>query len=211
MKQIKYLLILLSINFSATGCKKLVEADMPSDRLALPAVFSNDATAIAAISGMYAQMYRVSSQFGAMGTTLFAGLSADELYYNSTAPLYMEFANNDIATNNPVLRSNLWTSPYQLVFHANNILEGLEMSTGVTAATKKQLQGEAKFIRALSHFYLVNMFGDVPVVLTTNYEENRTLPRMPRGKVYEQIITDLQSAKDLLQTTYPAANRIRPN
>lgn len=211
MKQLKYLLILLSVNFSTAGCKKLVEAEMPSDRITQTAVFNNESTADAAVVGLYTQMIRANLQFGAVGATLYTGLTGDDLLYTSSAPTTQEFANNEIATTNPVLRSNLWTPPYQLIYQANAILEGLQNSTGIGLPTKSQLEGEARFIRAFSLFYLANMFGDVPLVLSTRYDENRVIPRTPRSQVYEQVITDLLAAKNLLTASYPAANRIRAN
>jgi hypothetical protein len=42
----------------------------------------------------------------------------------------------------------------------------LNQSQTLTPSLKDQLLGEAKFVRALTYFYLVNLFGDVPMPLT---------------------------------------------
>src|SRR5690606_25976541 len=78
--------------------------------------------------------------------------------------------------------------------------------------------GEAKFIRAFCHFYLLNYYGHVPLILTTNAAENNWKPRTPSAEVYTAIIDDLKDARDKLFNSYPSAERadaggqrVRPN
>lgn len=66
-------------------------------------------------------------------------------------------------------------------------------------------------MRALVHFYLVNLYGDVPYITTTDYEVNRTVSRMPVATVYNLIKADLATAVDLLPQDYVSSNRVRPN
>lgn len=91
-------------------------------------------------------------------------------------------------------------------------MAGLTASTTVTASLKNQLLGEAKFLRAFNYFYLANLFGDVPLVLTPDYTVSGTLPRAPKADVYAQVVLDLLDAQKLLATTYPASGeRTRVN
>src|SRR5690606_41616797 len=61
-----------------------------------------------------------------------------------------------------------WASLYQYIYQANASIEGLEKADNLNPQVKSQLLGEAKFIRAFCYFYLVNYFGDVPLILTTD-------------------------------------------
>ncbi len=85
-----------------------------------------------------------------------------------------------------------------MIFNCNSAIEGLNASTLITTSVKEQLLGEAKFIRAFYYFYLVNMYGDVPLIINTDYKNNSLLGRSSTGTVYKQIIEDLISAKNLL-------------
>jgi hypothetical protein len=107
----------------------------------------------------------------------------------------------------------LWQEPYKYINNANAVIEGLSTSTGVTAATKNELLGEAKFVRAFCYFYLVNMFGDVPQITSTNYQLNAIAPRTPKSQVYQLIVSDLKDAQSLLSIDYSFSNgqRIIPN
>jgi hypothetical protein len=72
-------------------------------------------------------------------------------------------------------------------------------------------------MRAFFYFYLVNLYGDIPLVTTNDYKTNSILPRTPKENVYQQIVTDLHDAQKLLSTDYldatlvnPTTDRLRP-
>jgi hypothetical protein len=71
--------------------------------------------------------------------------------------------------------------------------------------------GEAKFVRAFAYFYLINLFGDVPLETSTGYVTNSILPRTQTGVVYQQILSDLQSAENSMSDSYPSTDKARAN
>ena len=211
MKTKHIILLFFIVSFLQLSCTKLVDVDPPPDRVVKEMVFTNDATALSAMSGLYTQMIRTSTQFSSSAITLYAGLYADELYAVNPSSNVDEYYNNALLASNGTLRTNLWLPAYQIIFQANNIIEGLSTSTGVSAGTKKQLEGEAKFIRAFCHFYLAALYGDVPLITSTDYRINATAPRTAVTDLYDQVISDLQEAKVLTGNTYPSAARARIN
>jgi len=87
---------------------------------------------------------------------------------------------------------------YRMVRAANEVLEVLP---GVTfspeeAQLKTQYEGEALTMRALAYFYLVQMYGPLPLRLRTDEPDN--MPRSPITEVYAQILSDLQVAEGKL-------------
>ena len=56
--------------------------------------------------------------------------------------------------------------------------------------------GEAKFIRAFCNFYLVNLFGPIPIVTTVNWRNTNLLYRSQEQDVYALIVEDLIEAVD---------------
>lgn len=196
---------------ATASCKKLVTADLPVETVPASTVFNSDETATAAVVGMYSQMMPTSLFFSCGGTTVYAGLSADELYTTLTGTTDKEFYQNTLQPGNSVVRLNFWLRMYQHVYQANACIEGLQSSGNLSAGVKKQLLGEAKFMRAFLYFYLVNLFGDVPLVTGTNYRANASLPRVAAAGVWAQITNDLKEAKENLLEEYPTAERVRPN
>jgi starch-binding outer membrane protein, SusD/RagB family len=203
--------ILLVCCIFFASCKKMVQVPPPPNQLVSNTAFADDASATSAITGIYSEMMGNSNQFCSGQTTVLAGLAADELSFVGTG-FQQEFETNDITqTNHGVISSYFWDRPYKYIYTANLCIEGLNSSTGLTPSVKQTLLGEAKFIRAFCYFYLINFFGDVPLITTTGYSQNASLPRSPVQDVYGLIISDLQEAQSLLPATYVSPEKLRPN
>ncbi|MCM4167677.1 SusD-like protein P2 [Arenibacter antarcticus] len=91
---------------------------------------------------------------------------------------------------------NWWRGAYKVIANANLVLEnvpGIEME----AAQKNKVLGEARFFRAWAYFYVVRLWGDVPLITlpqSANSEDfNPT--RSPQKAVYDQIVADLVEAE----------------
>jgi hypothetical protein len=102
-----------------------------------------------------------------------------------------------------------------VIYTANAVIEGIAESTSgdLHEPVRKTLTAEAKCIRALCYFYLVNFYGDVPIISTTEYSNVALVERSPRQQVYEFIIADLKEAEAVLPEDYSASGgeRIRVN
>jgi hypothetical protein len=186
-----------------TGCKKLVQVDDPDDSLTTSAVFSTDSLAQAAVTGLYIKVMNSPKTFLNGGMSLFPALSADEVVRTSASNFEDQFTNNSILSSNQFDNVYLWKAAYTYIYQCNICMEGLKKSVGVSAALKKQLLGEVQFVRALCYHYLVNLYGDVPLALGTNADVNAMLSRTPVNQVYEQIVTDLTTASEMLMTDKP--------
>jgi hypothetical protein len=196
-----------------TSCKKFVEIDPPIDSIPATQAFDTDAKAASVVRYMYEQMV-LGNTAAFSATTIGMGLSADEflLTTNTTASPYFEFYNNAISSTNTSLTNYYWGPMYTILYTANSIIENSAKSTGMSDAAKKQYTAEAKFVRATCLFYLVNLFGDVPMPVSTDYAVNTILPRTPKEQVYALIVNDLLSAQADLSVTYVGgALRYRAN
>ncbi|MBO9570991.1 MAG: RagB/SusD family nutrient uptake outer membrane protein [Chitinophagaceae bacterium] len=202
MRQGSIVLFFLLIVIS--GCKKLVEIDAPVSSVNQDNVYSNDATAISVLTGIYTVMSAPGSVLsGSSGISMRVGLSADEwaLSENVNDDKLIAYYRNALSINTSS-GSEFWEPLYKFVFYANSAIEGLSNSSTLTASVKSQLLGEARFVRAFSYFYLVNLFGDLPLVTSTDYNQNLQLTRSPKEKVYELIVSDLKEAIGILSSNY---------
>ena len=203
---IKSLCILLFVA-AMSSCKKFVGIPPPVNQLNENEVFTDDKTATAAVVGIYSDMefnLPVSTFL-----TLLPGLSADEIVCTTNDNNYLQLANDACSPDNQYTAA-VW-GIYSTIYEANSCIKGIQNSTGLRPATNNQLLGEALFSRAFCYFYLVNLFGNVPLVTSTDYRINDTLSRTFSPKIYQQIITDLTQAQTLLSADYPTAQRVRPN
>jgi hypothetical protein len=212
MKPIHYkILLLLSCVLPVASCKKFISIEKPITQIERSAIFSNDQAALSALSGLYSLMANSFLSVTDGGMSIYGGLVSDELYPTSPSTDYDPFRSNSLIATTGSIYNRFWLPAYQRVYHANSLLEGIAGSTAISEGVKKQIEGEARFVRALHYFYLVNLFGDVPLVVNTDYGENAVKERSAVSRVYEQMVTDLQEAERLLPANYVSAGRVRPN
>jgi len=196
--------------FLLCSCESFLEIDAPVDETVSETVFDSKKTIESSVVGLYSQM--TSSNNYAMNgfLSVYSGLSADELQNTSVTANIEQFRTNELLSTNTLLLNNLWRSYYAYIYHSNAVLEGLQATKVITEEEKQPFMGEMHLVRATSYFYLINLFGDVPLILSTDYESNRRLSRTETTKVYEQIINDLLLAEKYLPAEYPSSDRIRP-
>lgn len=114
---------------------------------------------------------------------------------------------SETSANNILAAS--WQGHYKAIYRSNIVLDrapGISMAD----ATKNQITGQAKFIRALSYFNLTRLWGNVPLVLTVQKTaEARENVRATSAQVYQQIINDLTDAVSKLPVSWADAQRGR--
>ncbi len=198
--------------FTIQSCDSFVEIPASNSQLTGISVFSDNTTATAAMKDIYAKM-RDTGLLSGRSTALsnLLGQYTDELICYQTGittaePFYSNVLNS---TNAPV--QDIWNATYSQIYAANAVLEGVKSSSALSTTQKNQLIGEALFIRALLHSYLAGLFGDCPYIATTDYEKNRSVPRLPKSQVFTQCINDLLQAEGLLLPEFVGENRTRPN
>ncbi len=197
--------------FGIGSCKKFIEVSAPDTQLISSDVYASDASATAVMTGIYSRMIE-SPGFASLNTSLYAGLSADEFLNESPSSQQAEFYSNNLNPGNSMVKG-IWGEVYQYIYTVNALFEGLQNSTGVSSATKNQLIGEGHFLRAFCYFYLINFFGDVPLVTSSLYSNNTLLGRTSKDSVYNQILADLKDAQNRLTPDYSFSNgeKVRPN
>lgn len=201
--------------FTFLSCKKLIEVHPPQDQLETGTVFANDMNARDAILGIYSNMMTGSRSLLNGGASVYTSLSADDLTRVLSSPAEDAFTTNSLTSQN-LTCNNLYTLAYTTINQANVVRAELAVSAGVSTAARRQLTGEADFVRAILYFYLTSLYDSVPLVTGTDYATNAVKPRSSATDVYGQIITDLKEAQNSLSETYATSgftsnDRTRPN
>ena len=137
---------------------------------------------------------------------------SDDAYAGADNPANFQIDDYELdALNSNVSRD--WADLYSTIGKANTVINNVNSVTDpeLTADRKKAMISEASFIRALMYFQLVQLWGDVPLQLKEvqsisagNLSQIYPLlfpPRKPMSEVYQQIITDLETALANVKTT----------
>lgn len=196
---------------SLISCESFIEVDVPQSQLTGQAVFEDASTATAALSNIYARLREEGMVTGsAFGLSNLMGNYADELTFYGSNTVLQSFNNHTIIPSNSYI-TTLWNTSYGQLYAVNALIEGVENASNINAEDKNKLMGEALFIRAYIHFYLVNCFGEIPYITTTNYLQNTTVSKNTISEINQNILNDLTNAEVLLLDNYPTNERVRAN
>ncbi len=204
-------LICLSI---LSSCTDFVTLDHSATQVSKSQVFSDELMVKSALAGVYSQLTFVTS-FAAGNTqtvTMVGSLLSDEFVNRTTFQDFISLNENTVTSvNGPV--QGIWNDVFAAIYRANAIIEGVETSNNLRDEFKLESIGQSKFVRALGYFYLTNLFGDVPLLLTTDFRVNRVASRAKQSDVYAQIERDLMDASNSLPKDFSLSSgeRTIPN
>ena len=111
--------------------------------------------------------------------------------------------------------TRIWTLSYQTIQRANIVIAAIP-NANLTIAEAENRMAESRFLRANEYFFMVRIFGGVPLHLkpTSNVTDDllsgKSLPRSSAQEVYDVIIEDLKYAEDKLPAIRPTNQNGRP-
>jgi hypothetical protein len=115
-------------------------------------------------------------------------------------------ADGTVTSLTPAIES-MWIHLYTGVGRANDLLHSLDKASGVVNKEfLLQVEAEARFLRAYFYHHLVELFGDVPLLTQTPFMEEANIAKSSKLTIVDQIIEDLQFAKDNLPLSWQGDN-----
>ena len=200
------MIIALLIVQISSGCKKLVEVGTPQNLLTTDKVFSDTTSATAALGNIYAQLERTLE----VNYSMYMDMYTDDLNFTSTSTTTLEFLHSTVSASN-YTDLNIWENLYSVVYACNDLIGELKITGNVNASSVNTLSNEARFLRAYAYFYLINLYGRVPLILTTDINGNAKAVQTDPSIVYQQIVTDLKTANNGLSADYITSGKVRAN
>jgi hypothetical protein len=102
--------------------------------------------------------------------------------------------------------NSITTWSYQYIRNINLLLQSIDKGT-LTPAQRNPLKGQALFLRAWRYFEMTRLYGGVPLVLVAqDVHDSIFVPRNKTSECISRIVTDLDSAAQLLPATWPATD-----
>jgi starch-binding outer membrane protein, SusD/RagB family len=103
-----------------------------------------------------------------------------------------------------------WQELYKSIGRCNNIIVNVTADKLPDAAVRNPLVGQAYFLRAFDYWYLVNLFGNVPLITDLPDFANLKVKQAPPADVWKQIIADLEMAEKMLPASWSGEDLGRP-
>jgi len=187
----KNTLILLFITLAIVGCKDEVLDLEPQSEIGSNGFYSNAEEVELATIAIYDGLQEVPLREFAL-----TEMRSDNTRTKSSEGDWAQFESFTVEPTNLTV-GTYWSANYNVIFRANRVLESLDVVG--EGSLRNQLEGEAKFCRALSHFNLVRAYGDIPILdRVIGPEESDYFDRDATSAVLEVIAQDLLEATGLL-------------
>lgn len=212
MKKTKYIFVAFLL-LTFLGCDNILDVESQQS-ISSDAALSSPENVKKTLIGAYDNMGDVDVYGGWMYVLPDLMGAGREVQYTGTQPPPGEVYQKDITVTNAFIR-DMWLDSYRVINVANNVLSAVDV---VEQGDQDRVEGEAKFIRGAVYFQLVRLFakdfndGDptqnmgVPLSLeaTETIDETANIPRSSVQEVYDQVLSDLKAAKDLLGQESPS-------
>lgn len=204
MKNIYSLFYFLGILFLFGACSDRLDVE-PRQQIPTEVAISTGENVQNILTGVYDETAQEESYGG------YLQMMADLYGFTNQASWYGTFQepgeiySKSIFTDNTFVR-DLWLNGYEAINQANLVLDNADL---VNEDDRDHVMGEAYFLRALNYFDLNRFFSSpdkslgVPLTLSgiTDYSQDLEIARAPADQVYQQVISDLQNAIELLPAT----------
>lgn len=201
MRKYKAIFILVAFVIGFGSCYDLDR--YPYDKVSTGTFWKNESHAKQAMMGVY----NVMKNENAFGITFGLDCLSDiGVGYDGAAYVDMYLGTYTGQTSQVLSK---WQTLYDGVVRSNTVLQNVA-SVDMSDELKAQYTGEAKFMRALYYFSLMNFFGGVPLYDET-WEVDKSFndmkePRSTEEQTREFILKDLQAAIDVLPVKWDDAN-----
>jgi len=203
MKRISIYLIILTTALFTVSCNDWLTLE-PEDGVTLNDYFQSQEEVEAVVVGCYCSMMNTSY---VSNLFLWGELRADMITGGTKlSASYTSVISGEISSDNTVVK---WNGFYNVINSCNILIDYAdypiknELDASYTQEEADLYKAEAKAIRALSYFYLLRSFGEVPLVLDASLsdDQNYTIAKSTKSEVTEQIIKDLLEAEAVMEKT----------
>ncbi len=189
-----------------SSCTKDFLNVVPVDRIPTDQFFKSESDLTSAVYGVYAaqRFLYINNELGLYNLE---ETRSDNTNQNLGRQTEHKAVDNFTVQSGNTSITGTWASAYYAINLCNQVIDrgpGITMDETV----KKQLIGEALFVRAQIYFLLLQDYGPIPLRLkeTVSLSGDNDLARSSADSVYQQIIVDLQGAADALPTSYSGSD-----
>jgi starch-binding outer membrane protein, SusD/RagB family len=195
-----YIILCLALVITSnTNCKKLLE-EKPKAITSLGEL--DPVTLDQTVIGVYEPLTRSRGRLWESTVGLGFELMSE---YADGGPTQINWSNYNNINSNPNALAQPWTTLYEAIGRANLLIANLDISPALSDALKSRAYGEAYFVRAISYYFAVRVWGKVPMRLKPILNSNDVaLAKSEINAIYDQVIADLKFAETALPATVGA-------
>lgn len=185
---------------SVVSCKKSLDLDIENpNRIDESNFWKTSADAVQGINAVYGNFYRNGAPYSRW-LPFYMDVRSDDGYSTSGWNELRSVSGLNITQYSFEVNYDTWWHHWRGVYRANQVLAnvpGIDMDE----ALKTRIIGEAKFLRAVYYYNLINIWGNIPLILEPSNPADKP-SQATQEAVWTQIEKDLTEAAEALPTSY---------
>lgn len=202
MKKLLNQLLLSGLLVATTACSDSFLTLTPKDVLTDANFFVTESDAQAALIGVYAVLQREETFSNVRDAADIEWAMSGDMYEMDGSANRIELHTLQLPSNNTIIR-DVYQGAYLGIGRANMVINRVEKMQGLEPAAKALILGQARFLRGLFYYRLVNYFGGVPLITEElNATSNLEIPRASVEATWKQIEADLTDAAAVLPVSW---------
>lgn len=200
MKMFK-IVCMASLLVLSSGCSGFLDEEAKGELMGASALNSQEGLE-AALTGAYKGWANTWGSGFLHATAIGATMGGDDVttHKASNKADFREFDQFNVSETNQRTQA-LYDGCYKAIQGANNVIENYENTEG-DAETISTIAGEAYFVRAVSYYWLVRLYGEIPLITQAEYSSDLlTIEKSSSEEVYALIESDLKNAEERVPDT----------
>lgn len=193
----KLLVATLVLLVTGVSCNDNLLQTIPKDRVSSGTFWKTEQDARLAVNNLYNYLH----PFGDRDIMNWAAVS-DIATANGGFNAISEYQHN-VETAESGFGSNMWNNSYDGIRACNEFLANVDNVKTDKTDLIKRYKAEARFVRSYLYVYLIEFFGDVPLIKKPiTPKEGRNLSRTDKSKVWDFIASELSDISNTLPASY---------
>lgn len=186
------------------SCNKVLDK-YPNDNPSDVTFLQTETELKIAVNGMYNNIWFTLSASGQWEYILD---NATDIGWDRNQSVVTFIGNGTVLPSSADL-GTIWKHFYSGIGRANYILKNIGKVSDASQQSIDQAIGQALFLRSYWYLQLVNLWGEVPLVLEPQGVEDSQVPKTSVAQIIDQLLSDLDDAAQKLPATWPAAEKGR--
>ncbi|GAB4044166.1 RagB/SusD family nutrient uptake outer membrane protein [Spirosoma jeollabukense] len=205
MKIIPSLIVIILVILT-TACGDKFLSVIPTDVLTDANFFKTEADAQSALIGAYGQLQPEATFGNLIDAANLDWTMSGDLYEQDQNTPRVELEMLSLPANNLYI-GQLYSGLFQGVSRANFVIERVSKMDNLSPQVKESILAQAKFLRGIFYYRLVNYFGGVSLITSElNASSKLNIPRASAADVWKQVETDLSEAAAVLPATWSGSD-----
>lgn len=201
-----YKTLIAALVVANTSCGDKFLSLSPTDIIVEDKFFTSVSDAEAALMGVYSSMQKEEAFTNVRDAADIEWAIAGDMFEMDGSANRIELHSLSLPSTNTILR-DVYNAAYLGIGRANVVIGKVQSMKDGDETLRKQIVGQAKFIRALYYYRLVTYFGGVPLITDQlSASSDLQIPRAAAADVWALIEKDLNEAKDVLPVNWTGNN-----